>query len=155
MAYSGKFQPQQPNKYIGNTTNIVWRSLWELGVMKWLDTNESVRYWSSEEEVVPYFDSTTGKHRRYFMDFKVTFTNGKTILIEVKPESQIRKPIVAGKKVTKGLLESIATYSKNSSKWNAAEEYCKVRGWSFQIWGETVLAKLGIKTTMQVKRSLR
>lgn len=155
MAYSGKFIPTRLEKYEGDHTKITFRSLYELGVMKWLDSNESVKFWNSECEVIPYICATDSKKHRYFMDFKVTFTNGKTILIEVKPESQIRKPVVAGKKVTKGLLESIATYSKNSSKWNAAEEYCKVRGWSFQIWGETVLAKLGIKTTMQVKRSLR
>ena len=155
MAYSGKFIPTRLEKYEGDHTKITFRSLYELGVMKWLDSNESVKFWNSEDEIIPYTDSTTGKRRRYFMDFKVTFTNGKTVLIEVKPESQIRKPIVAGKKVTKSLLESIATYSTNSCKWNAAEEYCKVRGWSFQIWGETVLAKLGIKTTMQVKKSLR
>jgi len=67
------------------------------------------------------------------------------MLIEVKPDSQIRKPVVAGKKMSKTLVESVSTYAKNVSKWEAAEAYCKKNGWVFQIWGETALSRLGIK----------
>ncbi|NDB85179.1 MAG: head completion protein, partial [Alphaproteobacteria bacterium] len=30
MAYKGKFNPKNPNKYKGDPTNIIYRSRWEL-----------------------------------------------------------------------------------------------------------------------------
>lgn len=155
MAYSGKYICKNPHKYEGDLTKIVWRSLWELGVMKWCDSNPDVFKFSSEEVVIPYICKTDGKLHRYFVDFKITFTSGKTILVEIKPAAQVRKPKIDGKKINKRLMESVATYAKNASKWEAANIYCQQRGWSFQIWDENSLATLGIKTTQQVKRALR
>lgn len=155
MAYSGTFLPKNIKKYEGDHTKIVWRSLWERGFFVWCDENPAIVKWSSEETIIPYICKTDNRPHRYFIDAKIVFESGQTILVEIKPESQIKKPNVAGKKVTRALLESIATYAKNTSKWEAADAYCKARGWSFQIWGESVLAKLGIKTNQQVKRSMR
>jgi hypothetical protein len=145
MAYSGQFYPKFPKKYKGNHTNIIWRSLWEKAVMHWFDENPSVIEWSSEEIIIPYICRTDNRQHRYFCDFLVKFTSGITMLIEVKPDSQIRKPEVIGKKVSKTLIESVTTYAKNVSKWEAAEAYCKKNGWTFQIWGETALKRIGIK----------
>jgi hypothetical protein len=145
MAYSGMFYPKFPKKYKGNAQNIVWRSLWEKSVMHWLDENPAVVQWSSEEVIIPYICKTDNRPHRYFCDFLAKFDTGITMLIEVKPDSQIRKPVVAGKKMSKTLVESVSTYAKNVSKWEAAEAYCKKNGWVFQIWGETALSRLGIK----------
>jgi len=144
MAYSGKFYPKFPKKYKGNVDNIVWRSLWELSVMKWLDENPSVVEYSSEEIIIPYLCRTDQRTHRYFPDFMVKFDTGITMLIEIKPDSQIRKPVVDGKKVNKTLIESITTYTKNASKWEAADAYCKKNNMIFQIGGETALKRLGI-----------
>ena len=35
--YKGKFTPQNPGKYIGETSNIVYRSMWERRCMKYFD----------------------------------------------------------------------------------------------------------------------
>jgi hypothetical protein len=37
------------------------------------------------------------------------------------------------------------TYAKNQSKWKAADELCKDRGWIFEVWTEETLKNLGIK----------
>ena len=36
------------------------------------------------------------------------------------------------------------TYVKNMNKWEAADQYAKDRGWSFQIWTEDTLYEMGI-----------
>ena len=39
MAYKGRFIPKYPEKYKGDPTNIIFRSLWERRVMSYLDEN--------------------------------------------------------------------------------------------------------------------
>ena len=52
--YKGKFTPQNPSKYIGDSANIIYRSMWERRCMKYFDINPSVIGWASEEVVIPY-----------------------------------------------------------------------------------------------------
>jgi len=54
MAYRGKFKPKNPNKYKGDANGIVYRSLWERNAFRWLDENDSIVAWNSEEIVIPY-----------------------------------------------------------------------------------------------------
>jgi hypothetical protein len=54
MAYSGYFKPTNPQKYRGNPTNIVYRSLWERKFMVFCDNNPSILQWGSEEIIIPY-----------------------------------------------------------------------------------------------------
>ena len=49
MSYKGWFRPKNPIKYKGDAANIVYRSSWELRVMKHLDINPNVLWWASEE----------------------------------------------------------------------------------------------------------
>ena len=37
------------------------------------------------------------------------------------------------------------TYAKNTSKWEAANQYAADRGWKFEVWTENTLKRLGIK----------
>ena len=71
MAYSGIFRPTNPNKYVGDHKNIIWRSTWECRVMTWLDKNPNIVSWASEEVIVPYISPVDGKWHRYFPDFLV------------------------------------------------------------------------------------
>lgn len=145
QTYKGKFSPKNPKKYGGDSTNIIFRSLWELRVMKYLDENTNVLEWKSEEIAIPYYDPTTGKHRRYFPDFiiKVKTGNGttKTLMLEVKPKKQTIEPKVQKKK-TKQYIMEVTTWATNKSKWEAANEYCLDRGWEFKLITED---ELGIK----------
>ena len=43
MSYKGWFRPKNPIKYKGDAANIVYRSNWELRVMKHLDINPNAR----------------------------------------------------------------------------------------------------------------
>ncbi len=147
--HQGRFQPRNPKKYKGDPTNIIYRSGWELKLMNYLDKHPHVTRWNSEEVVIPYRSCVDGKMHRYFPDFYVEKTNpvGKKekVLIEVKPYKETIPPKVQNtkkNKPTKRYLNEVKTWGTNSSKWNAAEEYCKDRGWKFQIITEK---ELGIK----------
>ena len=136
MAYSGLFKPRNPQKYIGDPTNIVYRSSWECKVMSWLDNNDSVVSWASEELIVPYISPVDNRRHRYFPDFiiKVKTKDGKlkTMMLEVKPRKQTVQPELR-KRITKQYLNEITTYSVNQAKWKAATEYCLDRGWEFKL----------------------
>jgi hypothetical protein len=134
----GRFQPKNPSKYLGNPTNIIWRSKWELDLMMILDNNPEVVGWSSEETIIPYKSPLDGRWHRYFVDFLVKTKNKETILIEVKPFQQTLEPTVP-KKRTRAFLSEAATYVVNQAKWNAAEEYCADRKWKFKIITEKEL----------------
>ena len=54
MSYKGWFTPKNPLKYKGDSKNVVYRSSWELKVMKWLDANPAVLWWASEELIIKY-----------------------------------------------------------------------------------------------------
>lgn len=140
MAYSGRFVPKNPSKYLGDPTGIIYRSLWERRVMVYLDDNTTVLEWSSEEIVIPYISPVDNRYHRYFPDFFVRTKDGAMIL-EVKPLSQSVAP-KQKKRVTKQYINEVMTYGVNQAKWNAAVEYCKDRGWKFKVITEK---DLGIK----------
>ena len=142
MAYKGKFQPRNPQKYLGDPTNIVYRSRWELVFMGWLDKHPGVLQWGSEELIIPYRSPIDNRIHRYFPDFiiKKKTPDGKidTVIVEIKPKAQTVPPIVQTK-ATKRYINEVATWGINSSKWKAAENYCKDRGWKFEIITEKEL----------------
>ena len=80
MAYKGLFTPRNPQKYIGDPNNIIYRSSWECRVMDWLDRNPDIISWASEEMNVPYKSPVDGRFHRYFPDFivKVKSRDGLT-----------------------------------------------------------------------------
>ena len=122
MAYSGKFRPSNPQKYVGDHKNIIYRSSWECRVMNWLDKNPDIISWASEELIVPYVSPVDGRWHRYFPDFlvKVKDRNGslKTMMIEVKPKKQTTQPIPK-KRVTKQYIQEVTTWGVNQAKWKA------------------------------------
>jgi hypothetical protein len=136
MAYSGTFKPTNPQKYMGDHKNIIYRSSWECRVMHWLDKNPNIVSWASEELIVPYKSPVDNKFHRYYPDFlvKVRTKEGKlkTLMIEVKPKKQTQEP-KKQKRVTKQYINEVTTWGVNSAKWKAANEYCQDRGWVFQI----------------------
>lgn len=132
MFHKRKFIPIFPEKYTGDPSNIIMRSSWETRFASWCDKNPSVLKWSSEETIIPYKCPTDNRIHRYFVDFKITVTTGKTYLVEVKPKTQTQPPIYPGKRTQRYLQESLA-FMKNQAKWEAAHEFAKDRGWEFKI----------------------
>lgn len=136
----GFFKPKNPSKYIGDPTNIVYRSGWEKKVMEWADTNSSVVKWGSEEVIIPYMSPIDNRIHRYFVDFYVeAITNTgekKVMLLEVKPAGQTQAPKTP-KRRTKRYITEVVTYGINQAKWKAAEDYCRNKGWEFRLVTET------------------
>ena len=144
MAYKGKFTPKNPQKYVGDVKGIVYRSLWERNTFRWIDANENIVAWNSEEVVVPYICATDNKVHRYFMDLWFKTSDGKTYIVEIKPKRQTQPPKEPKRKTRRYIKESL-TYIKNQSKWEAASEFAADRGWHFQVWTEDTLKSMGIK----------
>ena len=138
MSYKGWFTAKNPKKYKGDAKNIVYRSSWELRVMKYLDENTNIIWWASEELPIPYRSPVDHQMHRYFPDFivRIRQVNGKevTMILEIKPEKQTKMP--TQKRQTKKFLQEVATYAINQEKWKAADLFCKEHGWQFKILTE-------------------
>jgi len=139
MSYKGKYKPSFPEKYKGDPTNIIYRSLWERKFMRYCDLNQTILEWGSEEIALPYRSPVDGRVHRYFPDFyiKVKESTGsiKKYLIEIKPKKQTIPP-TKPKRQTKGYLYEAFEYAKNQAKWAAAKDYCKDRLWEFKVLTE-------------------
>lgn len=136
MAYSGKFNPKNINKYLGDPTNIWYRSLWERRVMVHLDLNPNVIEWSNEEIVIPYLSPIDNRWHRYFPDFFVRIKNrigiSEAMILEVKPKSQAMPPAKKGK-ITHKYINEVVQWGVNEAKWKAAIDYCKTKKWQFKV----------------------
>jgi len=146
MSYKGYFKPRNPSKYKGDPTNIIYRSGLELRLMKFLDEQDNIIKWGSEELAIPYKSPIDGRYHRYFPDF---YVKKKTVdgsireqLIEVKPSEQCRPPRKQSK-ITKRYITEVKNWGINSAKWEAANEYCKDRRWTFIIITEKDLTPHG------------
>ncbi len=144
MAYKGKYKLRKPEKYAGKKDEVVFRSLWERQVFRWLEDQDDVVEWVSEEVVIPYVCATDKKVHRYFIDIYYKTKDGKKYLIEIKPKKETVPPKTPAKK-TKRYINEAMTYIKNQSKWKAAVEFAKDNGCEFHVWTEDTLKGLGIK----------
>jgi len=147
MAYSGKFNPKNIEKYRGDPTQIYYRSRWELKFLSMLDNNQDVIQYSSEEFCIPYINPFDNKYHRYFPDFWIKNKNGDNMVIEIKPWKQTiepKKPNIKRLSESKVYVNNMTRYIINKKKWEAAQLYCKKRGdkWKFIILTEN---ELGIK----------
>ena len=140
MAYSGKFRPQNPAKYRGDPTAIIYRSLWELKLLKLLDTNPDVLEYASEEFFIPYLNPFDQKYHRYFPDFWIRNKKGNIMIVEVKPYKQTIEPKSKNKR-SQTYKNDMTRYIINNQKWEAARKYCKRKGddWVFMILTEKEL----------------
>jgi len=146
MAYRSVYIPTQPGKCInvriGQTVQT--RSLWERQLAKWCDTSNAVKEWGLETVIIPYICGTDNKKHKYIMDFYIEFTNGKKILVEVKPAHKTKEPLKRSR-ITWRWQKELLDYVKNMSKWKYADAYAKSRGMLFEIWSEKDLQALGLK----------
>jgi hypothetical protein len=142
MSYKGKYKPSYPQKYKGDPTNIIYRSLWERKFMVYCDNNNRILEWGSEEIALPYRSPVDNRVHRYFPDFylKVKESTGeiKKYLIEIKPLKQLSPP-TKPKRQTKQYMYEAYEYAKNQAKWKAAREFCEDRQWQFKVITEKEL----------------
>lgn len=140
----GYFTPNNPEKYVGNATQIVYRSSWELAMNKFLDMNPNIIRWSSEEIKIPYIKPTDGKQHFYYPDYWVEYKNraGEVVreIVEIKPLAQTKPPTTRGK-ARKTILYEQTTWVVNQAKWHAAVKWCQARGLKFRVITENGLFK--------------
>jgi len=141
-SYKGKYTPQNPEKYVGDPKNIIYRSLLERRFMVFCDTNPSVMRYASEEFFIPYLSPVDNRIHRYFPDFyiEVQKADGSIdkIVIEVKPSKETEPPKLNKRKTQRYLNES-KTFAVNTAKWDAARQFCEKKGFKFQILTEKEL----------------
>ena len=139
-SYRGLYRPTNPKKYVGNTKQIVYRSLLERRFMRYCDLNEDILYWASEELPIRYYNPLDKKYHRYFPDFIVKTVNNEKYMIEIKPSRQVTKP-KPPKKKTKSYMRESFEYIKNQAKWQAAKSYCDDKGMKFKLITEKDLGQ--------------
>jgi len=137
----GKYTPKNPHKYVGDLNKIVYRSSYELQMHRFLDNNERVLRWSSEQVIIPYLKPTDNKIHRYFPDYWCEYVTkeGEILqeIIEVKPKTQTRAPRVNSKR---RMYEQV-TLAINIAKWKAADAFCKQHNMKFRIITERSVFK--------------
>lgn len=143
MSYKGKYQPQNPNKYVGNLGNIQYRSLWERRFMVYCDTNNSITKWGSEVIKIPYLSPLDDRVHQYHVDFVIESTGKdgtrKVSLIEIKPKKQCvepKQPEKPTKKQKSNYIYEAKTWMVNQQKWEAAKRFAEERGWEFVVLTE-------------------
>lgn len=136
----GLFVSANPHKYLGDASNIVYRSSWELRVFKFLDTNQYILGWVSEPFGIPYMKPVilNGKQifkkATYYPDVYVEFVdengNERHQMVEIKPQKQTRK---SRSKKTLVKLQENQIFAVNQAKWTAAMQWCNAHGIEFII----------------------
>ena len=139
-SYKGLFKPTHPKKYVGNTNQIVYRSLLERRFMRYCDLNEDIIHWASEELPIRYFNPLDKKYHRYFPDFVIKTSKDERFIIEIKPSRQIGKPKTPKRK-TKSFMRESYQYIKNQAKWQAARKYCDDNDMEFKLITEKDLGQ--------------
>ena len=136
--YTGIYKPENPDKYDGDPTNIVYRSGLELKFFRYVDLNKNILKWGSETIVVPYV-GLDGKTHRYFIDLwvRVKTKKGeiKECLCEIKP-LEFTKPPKKQKRITKQWKLKYKQWLTNQSKWDSAKKFAKQKGWGWEILTE-------------------
>jgi hypothetical protein len=83
-----------------------------------------------------YFNVLDNKYHTYYPDFIVHLSNGNTIIVEVKPKAQLRKPSPPTRQTTKSVKNYKWLYEMwvtNMCKKQAAEEVAKAKGWQYML----------------------
>ena len=121
----------------------IYRSSWEIAVMRMCDNNPAIQQWASEPVRIPYRDPLTGKQTVYVPDFLVMFEDKQekkhVELWEIKPANQ---QIL--EKVGKNPYNQ-AQFVKNQAKWQVATQWAKSRGMKFRVLNENDIFHTGKK----------
>ncbi|MBU0963154.1 MAG: TnsA endonuclease N-terminal domain-containing protein [Nanoarchaeota archaeon] len=105
----GRFYSKKNNKYIR------YESGYELMACKSFEKDDSIKSYDRCKRVIKYYFN---KYRhRYLPDYEITYNNGVKNIIEIKPNSQIKK-------------------EKNIAKFKFANSYCNKNGLKFKTLTE-------------------
>ena len=135
----GKFTPKNTHKYVGKK-HPVFRSSWELVMMRFCDDHPSVIQWASEAIAIPYMCPFRRCKTHYVPDFFIVYLDRDGAqhieVVEVKPYKE------TGASPTRSRRDALVAV-KNQAKWAAAQAYCAANGMTFRIVTERELFHLG------------
>lgn len=144
---NGKYTTRNPEKYIGDIYNIIYRSSYEKRFCQYCDMNPNIIKWSSEPVGIPYWSPIDKREHTYYVDYYIQVKKlDNTIenwLIEVKPENQYKlnkKPQLIGNLTEKKLHtynEKMKVWITNRAKFEAATRFAQSRGYKFGAIDET------------------
>lgn len=125
-----------------STYSIQYKSSLELKAFKYADLNSNVQKFSIEPFPIYYISPKDNKQHRYYIDLFLELKSGDKILVEIKPESQIKPPKapkVQTNKAIKRYQMALLTYAINIVKWEAAKEFALKNNMQFTILTDRVL----------------
>ena len=136
-AHTGTFTPQHPEKFRGRY-RPVYKSSLELRFMRYCDRNPKILAWDYEGLHIKYLDKSRKpeKVRNYHIDFVIyaqTPEGVRKIWVEIKPSSEVRKP------VNESDVQGWRTWVKNQCKWKQATVTAKANNARFQVITEEQL----------------
>jgi hypothetical protein len=142
----GYYKLENPAKYVGDPSKIIYRSSWEYRFCRYCDLTESVENWSSEPIGIKYIHPIDGKEHTYYVDFYMkVIEDNKSVqyLAEVKPKASLEQPVLEGKKISTKKLQSynyeLRTWLINRSKFAAAKIFANNRDMKFVVVTEDFL----------------
>lgn len=144
----GLYKPKNPDKYIGDPTQIYYRSSWEYRFSAWADNTNEIKRWGSEIITIPYVGIDKMQHN-YYPDYYVEIEKDGQLhkwVIEIKPKKETvppKKPLNETKKKMKQYKYEAETFLTNYKKWKSAQTYCRNRGMEFKIITEDVIFDKG------------
>jgi len=163
----GYYNIEHKDKYIGDVSQVIYRSSWEYAFCKWLDASPSVIRWSSEPISIPYYDRvsklaecaklgldpnnpTNWEVRNYNTDFWYEVNKGDSqtdkIFAEIKPASKLRKPIPplkdASLKEQRIFTNAAKEYLINEAKFAALKAWAEKNNAKFYVFTEDILKKI-------------
>jgi hypothetical protein len=154
MALKGRYICRNPAKYIGNANKIIFRSSWEINVMRYFDLSTGVKRWSSEPFHIMYISPKDRQPHRYFPDFYVEYIHKdgsiKKEIVEVKP---LHETVDSAAKTDRDKFALIV----NKAKWAAANIFAKAHGMTFRVITEMSIFKTPpkYKTPKKIKPKIR
>ena len=164
----GYYKAKNPDKYIGDTELIIFRSSWEFGLCKYCDMSPSVLRWSSEPVSIPYFDRVSKLEecaklgldpnnpsnwevKNYNTDFWFETDRGEgeeteKIFVEIKPSYKLKKPHPpahdAPLKEQRKFNYAAKEYLINEGKFAAMKEWAEKNGCKFYVFTEQTLERI-------------
>lgn len=152
--HQGKYNLQNPDKYLGDPTVIYFRSKWEYNFYRYLDANERILKWNCEGITITYEvqENNTTHTKRYFPDCYAKILNSdgtvSEFVFEIKPwaETQIPKePKKFSMKANENYEYRLRTFQKNLLKWESANKFCEKRGIKFKVITEKFFDDKSVK----------
>jgi hypothetical protein len=144
----GYFKPAHPDKYIGDISQIIFRSSWEFKFLKWCDLSPTIIQYSSEPVGISYYSPLDKRGHTYYVDFYIVTRdaagNDQKWLIEVKPDKFVKAPVVPKRmtdKQTANYVYAAKQFIVNKAKFEAAKDFAIHRGMKFGIITENFLFK--------------